>query len=145
VNANIPGSSIMCCADAGDAISANRTAAPRNLIPVIGLLLIIDPRTLKWIVREQDHHRCGDIPVAAITLRRTQIYIAREDVMECGGVIYFCRPGLDPGPIRRGRGCRKRKTTTVVQTMVPVAMGPGSRPGRHRVYCHEEIYIFITA
>jgi hypothetical protein len=61
----------MCCADAGDAISGNRTIALKNLIPVIGLLLIIDPRTSKWIVREQDHHRCGDIPFAAITLRRS--------------------------------------------------------------------------
>jgi hypothetical protein len=60
----------MCCADAGDAISANKTAALRNLIPVIGLLLIIDPPTSKWIVREQDRHACGDIPIAAITLRR---------------------------------------------------------------------------
>jgi hypothetical protein len=52
----------MFSADAGDAISANRTAAPRNLILVIGPLLIIDPRTSKWIVREQDRHRGGGIP-----------------------------------------------------------------------------------
>jgi hypothetical protein len=54
----------MFSADAGDAISASRTAALRNLIAVIGLLLIIDPPTSKWIVREQDRHRRGDIPIA---------------------------------------------------------------------------------
>src|ERR1700712_1030495 len=69
-NANIPGSSMTGCADADDEISASTKAAPKNLNLVIGLLLIIDPRTAKWIVREQDQHRCGDIPFAAITLRR---------------------------------------------------------------------------
>jgi len=51
----------MCCADAGDTISADNTAAAlRNLILVILLLLIIDPPT--WAVGEQDRHFRDNIP-----------------------------------------------------------------------------------
>jgi hypothetical protein len=51
----------MCCADAGDTISADNTAAaPRNLILVIFILLITDPPT--WAVGEQDRQFRDDIP-----------------------------------------------------------------------------------
>jgi hypothetical protein len=60
-NANIPGSSIMCCAEAGDPISTDRkAAAPKNRVLVILLLLIIDPST--WAVGEQDRHFGDNIP-----------------------------------------------------------------------------------
>jgi hypothetical protein len=50
----------MCCADAGDPISAeNATTAPKNGILIILLLLITDPST---VVREQERHSCDDIP-----------------------------------------------------------------------------------
>jgi hypothetical protein len=41
----MPGSSIMCCADADVAINVERiAAAPSNLNVVISVLLIVDPR-----------------------------------------------------------------------------------------------------
>ena len=51
----------MCCADAGDPISAdNATAAPKNGILIILLLLNSDPSIR--IVREQERHHRDDIP-----------------------------------------------------------------------------------
>ena len=61
IDAYIPGSSIMCCADAGDPNRVDSaTAAPKNGILVILLLLITDPSN--WVVREQERHHGDDIP-----------------------------------------------------------------------------------
>jgi hypothetical protein len=51
----------MCCADAGDPNRVDSaTAAPKNGILVILLLLVTDPSN--WIVREQERHHADDIP-----------------------------------------------------------------------------------
>src|ERR1700682_2956319 len=58
-----------------------------------------------------------------------------------------CRPGLEPGPIRRVGYIEKRCSTTFVSPLTPVFMGPGSRPGRQlecgacapRI-CHRNIF-----
>jgi hypothetical protein len=56
----------MCCAEAGDAIRTDNTAAaPRNWVMVILFLLIIDPST--WVVGKQDRDRHHNIPIMART------------------------------------------------------------------------------
>jgi hypothetical protein len=56
----------MCCADAGDPISADSvTTALKNGVLVILLLLISDPLTR--VVREQERHHRYDIPGKAIS------------------------------------------------------------------------------
>ena len=56
----------MCCADACDPNSVdNATAAPKNGILDILLLLITDPSN--WVVREQERLHSDDIPGKAFS------------------------------------------------------------------------------
>src|SRR3984893_6138260 len=51
---------------------------------------------------------------------------ARSAAPLFGGVV-FCRPGLEPGPIRRGVRDKTRRSTAFAQQQTAVVMGPGVR------------------
>src|ERR1700738_4353234 len=73
-------------------------------------------------------HRAPGIPHALLGRR----FLQDSDALrrEVAKTYVFCRPGLEPGPIRRG-GCFERCwSTAFAQQPRPVVMGPGSRPGR---------------
>src|SRR5260221_12105801 len=60
--------------------------------------------------------------------------------------IFNRRPGLEPGPIRRGGDCLLRWSMTFFQQRTPVVISPCSRPGRQHHTCSAiEYFTWLSA